>query len=105
MESSAVALRETKDGGDSEKQGMKCEKSAESAEDAADGADEGNEDRKVAKGPKIFHKSSKEFYKAMAKQWGITCKMSDHCRCLDCQVRFFFAQICLFKPTPYSAPI
>lgn len=35
----------------------------------------------------IFHKSSKEFYKAVAAQWGITCKMSDHCRCLECQVR------------------
>lgn len=34
----------------------------------------------------IFHKSSKEFYKAVAAQWGITCKMSDHCRCLECQV-------------------
>jgi hypothetical protein len=22
----------------------------------------------------------------VAAQWGITCKMSDHCRCLDCQV-------------------
>lgn len=34
----------------------------------------------------ILHKSSKEFYRAVAKQWGITCKMSDHCRCFDCQV-------------------
>lgn len=39
--------------------------------------------------PEIMdYKSSKEFYKAMAKQWGITCKMSDNCRCLDCQVLF-----------------
>jgi len=38
----------------------------------------------------IFHKSSKEFYKAVAAQWGITCKMSDHCRCLDCQVKCDF---------------
>ncbi|XP_033334946.1 uncharacterized protein LOC117225474 [Megalopta genalis] len=45
------------------------------------------EDNKT-KGP-ILHKSSKEFYRAMAKQWGITCKMSDHCRCLDCQSRYF----------------
>jgi len=37
----------------------------------------------------IFHKSSKEFYKAVAAQWGITCKMSDRCRCLDCQSRYF----------------
>lgn len=36
--------------------------------------------------PQIIHKSSKELYKAVAAQWGITCKMSDHCRCLDCQV-------------------
>lgn len=38
----------------------------------------------------IFHKSSKEFYKAVAAQWGITCKMSDHCRCLECQVKYDF---------------
>jgi len=37
----------------------------------------------------IFHKSSKQFYKAVAAQWGITCKMSDHCRCLECQSRYF----------------
>lgn len=46
------------------------------------------------KGIEIIHKTHKEFYRAVAKQWGITCKMSDHCRCLDCQVRririFFF---------------
>lgn len=36
-----------------------------------------------------MHKSHKEFYRAVAKQWGITCKMSDHCRCLDCQVSDF----------------
>jgi hypothetical protein len=40
----------------------------------------------VKKGPEILYKSSKDFYRAMAKQWGITCKMSDNCRCLDCQV-------------------
>lgn len=42
----------------------------------------------------IFHKSSKEFYKAVAAQWGITCKMSDHCRCLECQVKpeIFFSK-------------
>ncbi|XP_011302793.1 uncharacterized protein [Fopius arisanus] len=40
-------------------------------------------------GPEISHKSSKELYKAVAKQCGITCKMSDHCRCLDCQGRYF----------------
>lgn len=37
----------------------------------------------------IIHKSSKELYKAVAKQFGITCKMSDQCRCLDCQSRYF----------------
>ncbi|CAK9799148.1 hypothetical protein ANTQUA_LOCUS1891 [Anthophora quadrimaculata] len=41
------------------------------------------------KAPKILHKSSKELYRAVAKQWGITCKMSDHCRCLDCQSCYF----------------
>lgn len=38
----------------------------------------------------IVHKSSKELYKALAAQWGITCKMSDHCRCYDCQVIIYF---------------
>lgn len=42
--------------------------------------------RVVVKRPEILHKSSKELYRAVAAQWGITCKMSDHCRCLDCQV-------------------
>ncbi|XP_012262176.2 uncharacterized protein LOC105689607 [Athalia rosae] len=41
------------------------------------------------KGPEILHKSSKELYRAVAKQWGITCKMSDQCRCLDCQSHYF----------------
>ncbi|RZF32793.1 hypothetical protein LSTR_LSTR011439 [Laodelphax striatellus] len=36
----------------------------------------------------ILHKSSKELYKAVAAQWGITCKMSDHCRCMDCQSHY-----------------
>lgn len=48
----------------------------------------GEEDSK-RKAPKILHKSSKELYRAVAKQWGITCKMSDHCRCLDCQSCYF----------------
>jgi len=89
MESSAIALREAKEG-DKKKQVPSNEKCTENAEDS-DGGDDGSGgpgggDRKATKGPKILHKSSKEFYKAMAKQWGITCKMSDHCRCLDCQV-------------------
>ncbi|XP_022904175.1 uncharacterized protein [Onthophagus taurus] len=41
------------------------------------------------KGPQILHKSSKELYKAVAKQFGITCKMSDQCRCVDCQIHYF----------------
>lgn len=49
------------------------------------GNDASGEDNRT-KAPKILHKSSKELYRAVAKQWGITCKMSDHCRCLDCQV-------------------
>uniref|UniRef100_A0ABD2XGK1 DUF4802 domain-containing protein n=1 Tax=Trichogramma kaykai TaxID=54128 RepID=A0ABD2XGK1_9HYME len=44
---------------------------------------------KPQKSQEIVYKSSKEFYRAMAKQWGITCKMSDNCRCLDCQSRYF----------------
>ncbi|XP_049546101.1 uncharacterized protein LOC125957446 isoform X3 [Anopheles darlingi] len=41
------------------------------------------------KRPEILYKSSKQLYKAMAKECGITCKMSDQCRCLDCQSRYF----------------
>ncbi|XP_055380029.1 GATA zinc finger domain-containing protein 14 [Condylostylus longicornis] len=37
----------------------------------------------------ISNKSSKKIYKAVAKQWGITCKMSDQCRCMDCQSNYF----------------
>ncbi|KYN10643.1 hypothetical protein ALC57_17248 [Trachymyrmex cornetzi] len=90
MESSAIALREAKEG-NMEKQVPSNEKNTEDAEDG-DGGDDGSGgprggDKKAAK--KILHKSSKEFYKAMAKQWGITCKMSDHCRCLDCQSHYF----------------
>jgi hypothetical protein len=33
-----------------------------------------------AKGPEILYKSSKELYKAVAKECGITCKMTDTCR-------------------------
>ncbi|XP_014479282.1 PREDICTED: uncharacterized protein LOC106746781 [Dinoponera quadriceps] len=94
MESSAVALREAKEG-DKEKQFLGNEKSTPVEAEGGDGGDDGGGgpgggvDRRAAKGPKILHKSSKEFYKAMAKQWGITCKMSDHCRCLDCQSHYF----------------
>ncbi|BES95431.1 Hypothetical protein NTJ_08240 [Nesidiocoris tenuis] len=37
----------------------------------------------------IIHKSTKSLYKALAAQWGITCKMSDQCPCLDCQSHYF----------------
>ncbi|XP_037951177.1 protein kinase 4-like [Teleopsis dalmanni] len=37
----------------------------------------------------ISNKSSKEIYKDLAKQWGITCKMSDGCRCMECQSHYF----------------
>ncbi|KAK9884038.1 hypothetical protein WA026_004971 [Henosepilachna vigintioctopunctata] len=46
------------------------------------------EDEEI-KGPVIVHTSSKEFYKAVAKQFGITCKMSDDCRCYECQSHYF----------------
>lgn len=40
--------------------------------------------------PKIIsNKSSKEIYKDLAKEWGITCKMSDGCRCMECQSHYF----------------
>lgn len=47
----------------------------------------------------IDNKSSKEMYKAAAKQWGITCKMSEQCRCMDCQSHYFdceFDDVSLF---------
>lgn len=37
----------------------------------------------------IDNKSSKEMYKAAAKEWGISCKMSDGCRCMECQGHYF----------------
>lgn len=37
----------------------------------------------------ITNKSSKKIYKDIAKQWGITCKMSDQCRCMECQGHYF----------------
>ncbi|GFG36141.1 hypothetical protein Cfor_02753 [Coptotermes formosanus] len=66
---------------------------AAQAESTCHTPEEEAEERKrkgtVAKRPEILHKSSKELYRAVAAQWGITCKMSDHCRCLDCQSRYF----------------
>ncbi|KYM96343.1 hypothetical protein ALC62_12994 [Cyphomyrmex costatus] len=89
MESSAIALREAKER-NMEKQVSSNEKNTEDVDDG-DGGDDGSGGPRGAdkKAKKILHKSSKEFYKAMAKQWGITCKMSDHCRCLDCQSHYF----------------
>lgn len=40
----------------------------------------------------INNKSSKEIYKAVAKQWGITCKMSEQCRCMECQSNYFHCE-------------
>lgn len=51
-------------------------------------SDIGFSETQLVLGPEILHKSSKELYKAVAKQCGLTCKMSDHCRCFDCQVSF-----------------
>lgn len=51
----------------------------------------GGGERTPAKGPEIIHKSSKALYRAVAKEWGITCKMSDQCRCFDCQVSYCLA--------------
>ncbi|KAJ9592404.1 hypothetical protein L9F63_015924 [Diploptera punctata] len=65
---------------------------AAQAENACKASEEESEERRtkvVVKRPEILHKSSKELYRAVAAQWGITCKMSDHCRCLDCQSRYF----------------
>lgn len=37
----------------------------------------------------MSNKTSKEIYKDLAKQWGITCKMSESCRCMECQSHYF----------------
>ncbi|KAG7207550.1 hypothetical protein KM043_009179 [Ampulex compressa] len=66
-----------------EKEGQKCGTGSNPGDDRQGGS------RTCQKGPEILHKSSKEFYRAVAKQWGITCKMSDHCRCFDCQSHYF----------------
>jgi hypothetical protein len=47
------------------------------------------DDQPEQKRPEILYKSSKELYKAVAKECGISCKMSDNCKCLDCQSRYF----------------
>lgn len=40
----------------------------------------------------INNKSSKKIYKAVAKEWGITCQMSEQCRCVDCQSNYFTSE-------------
>ena len=62
---------------------LKSRLEAEEAEAGAEGSQEGAEQPKELV---IVHKSSKELYKALAAQLGISCKMSDHCRCYECQV-------------------
>lgn len=37
----------------------------------------------------INNKSSKKIYKAVAKELGIACQMSEQCRCDDCQGNYF----------------
>ncbi|GAB0090341.1 hypothetical protein DMENIID0001_050670 [Sergentomyia squamirostris] len=37
----------------------------------------------------LSNKSSKELYKAVAKQYGITCEMSSSCKCLECACNYF----------------
>lgn len=65
---------------------LECEEAEQAADRAA--SLEAAEKAEAEKPKEIFviHKSSKELYKALAAQLGITCKMSDHCRCYDCQV-------------------
>ncbi|XP_067004676.1 uncharacterized protein [Anabrus simplex] len=62
---------------------------AQAAEAAAAAAAAEKAEATVPERKEILHKSTKELYRAVAAQWGITCKMSDHCRCLDCQSRYF----------------
>ncbi|XP_071449812.1 uncharacterized protein [Hetaerina americana] len=50
---------------------------------------ERKEEKKERREKKEKAKSSKEQYRQLAAQWGITCKMSDKCRCLECQSRYF----------------
>lgn len=64
-----------------------------SDEDASDGAWQTNEsssqDVQSIVDTIISNKSSKKIYKAVAREWGITCKMSETCRCMDCQSNYF----------------
>lgn len=64
-----------------------------SDENASDGAWQTNEssshDVQSTVDTIISNKSSKKIYKAVAREWGITCKMSETCRCMDCQSNYF----------------
>lgn len=64
-----------------------------SDEDGSDGAWQTNEnssqDVQSTVDTVISNKSSKKIYKAVAREWGITCKMSETCRCMDCQSNYF----------------
>ncbi|XP_066901499.1 uncharacterized protein [Halyomorpha halys] len=63
---------------------------AESRIETEEGGAEGSQEHpEKPKEIVIVHKSSKELYKALAAQLGITCKMSDHCRCYECQSHYF----------------
>lgn len=45
----------------------------------------------AAKGPELIYKSTKELYKAVARECGITCKMTDTCRLVYCYtINFHF---------------
>lgn len=49
----------------------------------------------------ISNKSSKKLYKLAAKQAGITCTMSNECRCMECQSNYFdceFDDVSILRP-------
>ncbi|XP_012274422.1 uncharacterized protein LOC105696490 [Orussus abietinus] len=81
--------QETEEQDEEMEEQMRQERMAIRESSTGSGGGPGATIRTPAKGPEILHKSSKELYRAVAKQWGITCKMSDHCRCLDCQSHYF----------------
>lgn len=59
-----------------------------------DGQDEHNDqcdshNQQIIPNTIISNKSTKKIYKEVAKQWGITCQMSEQCRCMDCQGQYF----------------
>lgn len=51
--------------------------------------------------PRRQRRSSTELYKEAIKILGLTCKLTDNCRCIDCQVIILYS-ICLLEIIVFS---